>query len=468
MKLSLLSKIITPFFKGCFSLPMLKDPDKKLIHLVGVSSGLDSTTTALVLKVLFPDVKFVYVFTDTGFEVDGTEAALQKLEAFLGQPILRPSSPYDFMTTIKMASKDGNGSFIPSQRQRWCTQVLKIMPFQAFIEQLRLSCDTEVEFATYTGIRADEPTRTGASFSGDTGNYFPLQALGLDKTAVNTIVERTLGIPLYYQEKSRSGCAICIYSRRSEIIAAWRTSTALVQQAAAFETHPDKITAILNDLPPLVSSSIGEGRNHIGFPRPDWLGYPTIGSQGKRGKNARKETLDMFSAKSKHLYAAVEYEYHSGIPGLALPQVYFERFITYSTSLGGLKIALKHFWLHRLQTKELHQQDSEAAMRENKQMAIVQIEVDDFEQLVPEKPEGTFTWQGDGKSLLAIRKTSAIIEHILLCEGLRQDNHPGIDNVPHEYGRILHFSQYEQPSHEDLVDDFDIEDAPVMCNACAR
>jgi hypothetical protein len=116
----------------------------------------------------------------------------------------------------------------------------------------------------------------------------------------------------------------------------------------------------------------------------------------------------------------------------------------------------------------LHDQPSEKAMVNNKQIAIIQVEVDDYESMVPAKPSDTYTWQNDKTPLLAIRKNVAIIDHILLCEGLRQDNSRKIGRVSREYGRVINFSKYEQPKLEDLIDDFDIEDAPVACNACSR
>jgi len=467
MNLSQLTKVITPYLKGCFELPKAKNPENELIHIVGVSSGIDSTATALVLKVLFPTTDFLYVFTDTQWEAKGTLETLNLLEGFLGKDILRIKAPQGLLKQIEMA-----GGYLPSQRARSCTSYQKIQPFQRFMRDLKIKTnDGKVEFAQYTGIRADEPTRKGAQFSGNTSNNFPLQSLGLTKEDVNAIVNQTVGIPLYYKEKSRSGCPICIFSRRSEIIAAWSEDSDRVMSAAKFEILPDNVTSIYENLPKSVAQETGISRNWMGYVRPDWLGYPSVGAQtSKRGKLQRKETLDMFSESSKHIYVAIEYLYHAGIPGMALPQVYFENFITYSTSFGGLKVALKHFWLHRLQTKVMHSlsDDSERGMVENKQIALIQIEVDDYASLVPVKPSDTYTWQNDRTPLLAIRKNVSVLKHILLCEGLRQDGNPKISRVSKEYGRVLHFTQYEKPAYEDLVDDIDIEDAPVACNTCSR
>jgi len=473
----ILLKSIQSLFKGKFELPY---SDRKVyrviggmqkevtvIHMVPISSGNDSTATALALRALYPEQEFVYFFSNTQFEVKGTDSAIQKLKGFLGAPIIDVSAPLGLIEQI-----DSSGGFLPSQRQRSCTSYQKIHPMQHFMTSFKAKYQrtgTPIHIVQYVGVRADETDRKGAELKGDTETVFPLVALGLDKAAVNKLVERTVGIPAYYYDKSRSGCTVCIFMRRMEIIAAWRRDYEKVSQAADREGISDDINAIYQDLPTPVSKIIGEGRNHITFVRPQWLGHKAMGYQsGDRGKKSREHTMDMFSNDSIHVYAAVEYEYTEGFPGMCLPQVYFERLVTYSTSLAGIKKALKFFWLHRCHTKELHQVDNEEQLRREKQIAIIQIEIDGFENLVPAPPKDAFTWQSDKKPLRAIRKTALIIEHILLCEGLRQSNHPGIDKVEQEYGRVLHFEQYMPHELEELVDDIDVESAPQICNVCSR
>ena len=466
MDLATLSNTITPYFKGDFSLPQPQNPANELIHLVGVSSGIDSTATALCLKVLFPTTKFIFVFTDTKFEAQGTYPALRRLSEYLGEEIIHLTAPYGILEQIKV-----NGGYIPSQKVRTCTSTQKIMPLQRFIKKLKSSVNNgNVEVANYTGIRADEPYREGAVLSGDTTTNFPLQALGLNKEDVNNIVNNTVGIPEYYMNRSRSGCSLCIYARRSEVIDLYRNYPEDAARAAEFEVLPKAISDAYDDLPKPIGEELNISRNWMGYIRPDWLGYSEVGAQGVRGKKQRTETLDLFSENSKHLYVAVEYLYHKGIPGMALPQVYREFIISYSPTLGGIKVALKHFWLHRLQTKELHDlvKVNHASMVENKQIAIIQVEIDDFQNLIPEKPPETFTWQSDKTPLRAIRKTVAVLDHILLCEGLRQEGNKAVDKLDREYGRVLNFAEFSKPDYEDLVDDIDIEDAPVVCNVCSR
>lgn len=476
MNINQLQSIIFPFLKGDFNLPIVSTSGNRLVHIVGVSSGIDSTATALILKALFPDTRFLFVFTEVkGWEVEGTKDAIEKLESFLGQKIVRPTADLGLLEYIQKA-----GGFLPSQRQRFCTSAMKILPMARYMKYLRESL-VNVEFAQYVGIRADEQQRDGAQYNGDdTTTYFPLQALGLDKSAVNSIVESTVGIPSYYFEKSRSGCTVCIFSRRAEIIDAWGREPAKVYEASKLEIMPSDVIQIFHDFPVCVSEQTGISRNWLYFVRPDWLGHKKMGyMESQRGKNNTGATQDMFAVGTKYIYVAVEYAYTLGY-GFMPDSVYFERIVTYSTSLTGLKIALKHFWLHRLHTRELYGSKSDDDLAFEKQIAIMQIEIDDFEDLIPNIPNETFTWQGDRTPLLAIRKTMAIIEHILLVEGLKQEgvmldsdeeggtSIPAITKITREYGRVLHYEKYDQPSISDLTQDMDIEDAPVACIQCSR
>ncbi len=463
MDIKRLQTTITPFLNGRFELPKPTKQGNELIHIVGVSSGIDSTATALVLKALYPETKFLYVFTPVGdWEADGTDEALNKLSSFLDAKITRVSSRLGMIDHIDKA-----GGFLPSQRQRWCTSTMKILPMQRYMNFLRKQYGSSLEFAQYTGIRADEPTRQGAQYmDGDITNYFPLQALGLDKTAVNSIVQQTIGIPLYYLEKTRSGCSVCPFSRKSEVIATIHREPPRLQQAADLEVMPDNVISIYNNLPTPVSVDTSISRGMLAFVRPDWLGYKKMGYQGSRGKAKKAPTIDMFSQNSKHLFVAVEYSYCDAFR--FMDPVYTEQVITYSTSLGGLKTALKHFWLHRLQTKELHDIATDAALENEKQIAIIQIEVYDYDRMIPKKPEDTYTWQNDKTPLIAIRKAIAIIQHILLVEGLKQEDNPAIEKVRKFHGEVLNFQRYTPPARSELIDDIDIEDAPIICNTCSR
>ena len=114
---------------------------KPLRHIVSLSGGKDSTALAIYLKGRLPDVE--YVFSDTDKELPETYEYLEKIEAFLGKPIVRLKADRGFDHWLQIY-----GGYLPSSRMRWCTKVLKIKPFEKYIG------DDPVKM--YIGIRADE------------------------------------------------------------------------------------------------------------------------------------------------------------------------------------------------------------------------------------------------------------------------------------------------------------------------
>ncbi len=476
-RLAIINQYIKTQIKGGYQLPKIKN--KKHFYIVPLSGGIDSFATAYIMLCLYPDTPFVFVHCDTGIEAEGTEEALHQFEINTGKKIVRIKGKYDMLEMIERG-----GNFLPSQRQRSCTQTLKTLPIKRFFQALKEKHGDDAIFIQFVGLRADEPLRQGIDWKEDyIASAYPLQSLGLTKSHVNTIAEIAQGIPSYYINKSRSGCKICIFSRRSEIIDAWNNSPAELTRAAEMEGIPDDILARYNDLPIPVHKQISVSRNWIGYYRPSLLNNPKTAYEAKRGNNKLNNNIvDLFGANSaKRLFVAVEYHYYKNSYGLCeQPHVFFENIITYSGTLGGVKVALKHFWLHRLHTKEMYDAD-EIALSEERQIQMIEIEIDGFDFEVPPKPDGVYTWQNDKTPLYAIRKTVSLIEHVLLCEGLKQDLQSPVKQIRdiavnakeklaeiQQYGRILSSIQYDKPSFTDLTEDIDISDAPVACLACSR
>lgn len=471
-----LANIINKYAKSGFCLPKVEG--KKNFYIVPMSGGIDSFVTAYVMRALFPKLPITYVHADTGIEAEGTEQALELFESITGSKILRLKPKIGLLEGVEKY-----GNFLPSQRARSCTQTLKVKPIRAFFDALKERHGDDSVFLQAVGIRADETQRKGMDWQVDhIASFYPLQALGLTKSDVNSILSELQGIPTYYLNKSRSGCKICIFSRRSEIIDAWNTSPVDLTRAAITEDIPSETLKIYNALPEQIPSLLGVARNHVNYYRPELLGNPAGGFEMmKRGKNKVTDSVvDLFGASSaKKLYAAVEYHYYANSYGIASkPHVFYEKLISYSTTLGGIKIALKHWWLHRLHTKEMYQGTD---LNTERQVFIYEIEVDNFDSEIPPTPSGVFTWQNDRTPLFAIRKTTAVIERILLTEGERQaakSDDPYISKIASasltklndakDYGRVISIIEYKKPSLEELVDDIDITDAPVSCIACSR
>lgn len=475
--LSMIKDVVKRHVKNTYSLPVFEG--KKVFYIVPLSGGIDSFATAYTLTALFPDTQFTYVHADTGIEANGTEEALDAFERITGKTITKLKPKHDLLEMLEMV-----GNYLPSQRVRSCTQMVKTRPIKMYYNDLKAKHGDDALFLQFVGLRADEPKRKGIDWNeAHIGSAYPLQALGLVKSDVNNIVEQIQGIPLYYIDKSRSGCQMCIFSRRSEIIDAWKASPTNLDRAAKMEEVPATTLNIYKSLPTPMHEIIGASRNWVNYFRPSELGYKDASFEGERGRNKLQDNIvDLFGATSaKRLYVAVEFHYYENKFGLAQQaHVFFEKLITYSTTLGGVKTALKHFWLHRLHTKELYNQ-TEAGLSGERQIYIFELEVNDFDNEIPPTPDGVFTWQSDRKPLYAIRKTVAVAERILLTAGERQAAHspdraikasakaslPLLEDAK-DYGQILSVTKYNKPLYEDLEDDYDITETPVACMACSR
>ena len=272
-----LLKQISRYFKGCIELPK-PTPGKKQFILCPISSGIDSTAVAIVMGLLFPELPIVYIHTDTGIEVSGTSDAIDKIERFTGKQVLRIKPPLSLLDYI-----EANGNYLPSQRQRFCTQVAKIKPYKALIKALELK-HPDAEFISLVGIRADEPSREGMVWTeGNITSVFPLKMLGLDKQAVNRIVAESVGIPHYYAARSRSGCHTCFFMRRSEIVEMIHREVEGMRQAAKTECLPEDYKAIVCKMPKSVTERTGVARNWLKMAMPTELGGHKLQWHNERG-----------------------------------------------------------------------------------------------------------------------------------------------------------------------------------------
>ena len=167
-----------------------------------------------------------YVFCDTQKELSETYEYIDKLEAFLRIKIhrLHYEEKQGFDDILQM--KRG---FLPSPNSRWCTEYLKLKPYEKFIGNANV--------VSYVGIRADEPHRQGY-LSGKPGvkTVFPFLEDGLVKTDIYRILENCgLGLPSYYQWRSRSGCYFCFFQQRREWVGLLERHPDLFEKAQAYE-----------------------------------------------------------------------------------------------------------------------------------------------------------------------------------------------------------------------------------------
>lgn len=193
-------------------------------HVLGISGGKDSAALAIYIRDRYPDIheKVEYFFTDTGAELPEIYEFLDKLEAYLGKEIVRLNSDKNFEDWLKM-----HNEYLPSPRQRWCTRMMKIKPFEYFVG--------EDSVISYVGIRADE-NREGYISSKETIKaVFPFIEDGLVRDDIFQILEDSVGIPEYYKWRSRSGCYFCFFQQQGEWLGLKRNHPELFEKAKAFE-----------------------------------------------------------------------------------------------------------------------------------------------------------------------------------------------------------------------------------------
>ena len=175
----------------------------KVRHILGLSGGKDSAALAIYMRDKVEDME--YFFADTGKELPETYEYLDKLRARLGIEIKTLSADRGFDHWL-----DVYGGMLPSPKARWCTKALKIEPIEKFVGG--------DEAISYIGIRADEENRKGyISTKGNIQPRFPFIEDGLRKDDVVQILEDSgIGLPKYYEWRSRSGCFFCFYQRKIE------------------------------------------------------------------------------------------------------------------------------------------------------------------------------------------------------------------------------------------------------------
>ena len=180
-------------------------------HVLGLSGGRDSAALAVFMRQNHPGLEIEYFFTDTGKELPEVYEFLVKLEGFLGRPIVRLNPDRDFDFWLKQYN-----NFLPSAQTRWCTRQLKLRPFEQWV---RPSLDEGDTVYSYVAIRADEEYREGyASKHENLIVRLPLKEAGIDKGGVLDILDGAgLGLPQYYEWRTRSGCTFCFFQQKNRM-----------------------------------------------------------------------------------------------------------------------------------------------------------------------------------------------------------------------------------------------------------
>ena len=198
-------------------------------HVLGLSGGRDSAALAVHMAQTRPELDVEYFFTDTGKELPEVYEYLGRLEGFLGRPIERLNPDRDFDFWLRQYN-----NFLPSPRTRWCTRQLKILPFEQW---LRPALEAGERIVSYVAIRADESYREGySSTHPNLSVSLPFREAGIDKAGViDTLEASGLGLPSYYQWRSRSGCTFCFFQQKIEWVRLMERHPESFEEAKSYE-----------------------------------------------------------------------------------------------------------------------------------------------------------------------------------------------------------------------------------------
>jgi len=156
--------------------------NNKVRHVLGISGGKDSAALAMYMKIHHPEIDMEYYFTDTGKELNETYELIEELESFLGKAILKLEANHSHKNPFDHYLDIYNG-FLPSSMARWCTQKLKLEPFERWIgDDLAIS---------YVGIRDDEDREGYVSTKSNIQSVFPFRKHIWSVEILNKVLHNT-------------------------------------------------------------------------------------------------------------------------------------------------------------------------------------------------------------------------------------------------------------------------------------
>jgi 3'-phosphoadenosine 5'-phosphosulfate sulfotransferase (PAPS reductase)/FAD synthetase len=202
------------------------EPSAPVRHICCLSGGKDSTATAIFMRDKVPQME--YVFCDTLKELKETYEYLNRVEAYLGKPIIRLNAKAGFDHWHKVF-----GGYLPSPQMRWCTNLLKLKPFEEFVG--------EQPVVSYVGIRADEDREGYISTKENIRAVFPLKEAGIDYAGVMRILnESGIGLPPYLKwGRTHSGCFFCFFQQPVEWVRLLEKHPEQFEEAMKYEKVSD-------------------------------------------------------------------------------------------------------------------------------------------------------------------------------------------------------------------------------------
>ncbi|TDC66084.1 phosphoadenosine phosphosulfate reductase [Micromonospora sp. KC207] len=200
--------------------PRQRTPDETR-HVLGISGGKDSSALAIYMRGKVPQME--YFFCDTGAELPETYDYLNRLESALGKQIVRLNATRDFDHWLQIYQ-----GTLPSASMRWCTKNLKLKPLEEWIG--------DSPAISYVAIRSDENRLGYVSTKPNIQAVFPFREDGVDRDGVNRILDESgIGLPAYYEWRTRSGCYFCFFQRKHEWVGLADRHPELFERAVEYE-----------------------------------------------------------------------------------------------------------------------------------------------------------------------------------------------------------------------------------------
>ena len=357
----------SPEWMAAVPLELPGDPEKD-IYICPVSGGADSSALAVFLRKRFPHVDWIFPFTDTGAEDDALHSSLHRLERELASPILYITGPKTLWEYL-----DSYGNYLPSAQSRWCTNRLKLIPFQAWIQQF-----AGRSIHIFVGIRFDESFRAAFVLDGAT-THMPFVDLGWGRQQIFGLLSATIGIPSFYAYRSRSGCTSCPFMRRQEVVGLLQHSPVhFIKGAAREKLSADD--AARHPLPVTLYEESGITANHYGLLMPQ-------DSDRIDGRNGLRNQDSIFGERGIFVGCEFAFDAAPGMPAFCWKQ----RVVSYSRSLHGIKRQLDTRRAHLIATAEA-QDMTEWEVRNMVRFAVYYIEVDSTFFDPMDLGPGSYTW----------------------------------------------------------------------------
>lgn len=438
-----------------FSMPGDKDNHK---YILPVSGGGDSSSLAIVLHILFPDYSFDLIFCDTKNEDKEIYSSLDALEEYLGKKITRLVPEHGLYELVEKF-----GGFLPSPNARWCTRILKLENFKPWLEQFAGSTKH-----MFVGVRFDEATRLAFAID-EVETSMPFIDMHVTREQVFKILDRTIGIPRYYQRRTRSGCASCFFQRRSELVGLLQAEPEEFWHAGQYEKLDPLDEDRYIDATPLWTDS-GIACN--------WQTLPTPVSDAPiKGRKPNRASMPLFGDRG--IFVAGEFFFDS-FPGLE-EFIWHQRVVSYSPTRAGLAGQIDDRYQHLLSTCEVYGLTVDE-LRRQARFSIWYIELPEsiFD---PDPPNGSgYTWQ-QGTSYKQLKHIVEWTTRALHHEGMLQasmiaarplsvheewveSSCKGLTRINHEVGRVV-TSEWYTPKETARELSIEEEARSLACPACS-